>query len=77
MATLLEMANNIVSAHALTTPMTTTELLAEIQKVHAVLQALDAGTPATEEPVEAPTLTLKQAFKTNEVICMLCGKCRD
>ena len=74
MATLLEMANNIVSAHAQTTPMTTTEILAEIQKVYAVLQSLDSGIPVSEEPVETPTLTLKQAFKTNEVICMICGK---
>ena len=74
MATLLEMANRIVSAHAQSTPMTITELLAEIQKIHSVLQSLDSGAPVTEEPVETPTLTLKQAFRTNEVFCMICGK---
>ena len=75
MATLLEMANQIVSAHAQTTPMTTTELLAEIQKIHSVLLSLDSGVPVSEEPVETPTLiTLKQAFRTNEVFCMICGK---
>ncbi len=74
MATLLEMAQQIVSAHAQTTKMTTTELLAEIQKIHSVLQSLDSGGPVTEESVEAPTLTLKQAFRTNEVICIICGK---
>ena len=31
MASLLEMAQQIVTAHAATTPMTTSELLAEIQ----------------------------------------------
>ena len=75
MATLLEMAQQIVSAHAQTTPMTTTELLAEIQKVHAALQALEAGTPidaSIEEP--ASTLTLRQAFRKDEVVCMVCGK---
>ena len=73
------MANQIVSAHAQTTPMTTTELLAEIQKIHSVLQALDVGASTShvgiievEEP--APALTLRQAFRTNEVICMICGK---
>ena len=34
MATLLEMAKAIVAAHVQTTPMTTEELLAELQKVH-------------------------------------------
>ena len=79
MATLLEMSNNIVSAHAQKTPMTTEELLAELHKVYGALQALEAGLPIQptetllEEPA-VPTLTLKQAFKTNEVICMICGK---
>ena len=79
MATLLEMAQQIVSAHAQTTRMTTEELISEIQKVHAALQALEAGLhiqPAEtllEEPA-VPALTLKQAFKTNEVVCMICGK---
>jgi predicted transcriptional regulator len=76
MATLLEMAQQIVSAHTTKTPMTTTELIAEIQKVHAALQAIEAGTPVEtpqEEPA-VPTITLKQAFKTNEVVCMICGK---
>ena len=67
MATLLEMAQQIVSAHAQTTKLTTTELLAEIQKVYAVLQSLAAGVPVTEESVAVPTLTVKQAFRTNEV----------
>ena len=77
MATLLELAQQIVSAHAQTTPMATTEFLAEIQKIYAVLQSLDSGAPVetfTKESVEAPILTLKQAFKTNEVVCMVCGK---
>ena len=76
MATLLEMSNNIVSAHAQKTPMTTEELLAELHKVHGALQALEAGTQVETPPEEpaTPTLTLKQAFKTNEVICMICGK---
>ena len=76
MATLLELANQIVSAHAQTTPMTTTESLAEIQKVYAALQSLESGTPVETPPEEqpAPTLSLKQAFRPNEVICMICGK---
>jgi predicted transcriptional regulator len=77
MASLLEMAKDIVAAHAQTTPMTTEELLAEIRKVYAALQALESGTAeeavisVAEEPV---SLTVRQAFKANEVICMICGK---
>ena len=76
MPTLLEMAQQIVSAHATKTPMSTTELIAEIQMVHATLQELETGIPVETPPEEqaTPTLTLKQAFKTNEVVCMICGK---
>jgi predicted transcriptional regulator len=76
MATLLEMAQQIVSAHATKTPMTTTELISEIQKVHAVLQELETGAPVETPSEESaiPTLTIRQAFKTNEVVCMICGK---
>jgi hypothetical protein len=36
MATLLEMAQQIVSAHAQTTKMTTEELISEIHRVYAI-----------------------------------------
>ena len=76
MPTLLEMAQQIVSAHATKTLMTTTELISEIQKVHATLQELEGGTTVETPPEEqaTPTLTIKQAFRTNEVVCMICGK---
>ena len=79
MATILELTANIVSSHASALPMTTEELIFEVRKVHAALLQLEAGTTATEtvaaeqEP-EKPVLTAKQAFKQNEVICMICGK---
>jgi predicted transcriptional regulator len=76
MATLLEMAAEIVSSHASVTSMSTEELLLEIQKVHAALKGIEAGTeevvPAAEEA--KPSVTVKEAFKKNEVICMVCGK---
>jgi predicted transcriptional regulator len=76
MATLLEMAAEIVSSHASVTSMTTEELLIEIQKVHTALKNIEAGSevvvPEAEE--EKPGLTVKEAFKKNEVICMVCGK---
>ena len=78
MATLLEMAKEIVAAHAQTTTLTTDELIQEIHQIHAVLQQLESGTSPEAPPSEAAsaalTLTVKQAFKANEVVCMICGK---
>jgi predicted transcriptional regulator len=77
MATLLELAAEIVASHASTTEMTTDELLLEIQKVYSSLQALETGKEtlvAAAEEGKAAGLTVKQAFKANEVICLVCGK---
>ena len=80
MATLLEMAKDIVAAHAQTTALSTDELIQEIHQIYAVLQQLESGTGTTEGQPQAeaesavPALTIKQAFKTNEVVCMICGK---
>jgi len=76
MTTLTELAAEIVSAHATTTSLTTEELLLEIQKVYATLQALETGTPVAAEAAEEvkPAMAVKDAFKKNEVICLLCGK---
>ena len=74
MPTLVELASSIVSSHAATTPMSTDELLQEIQKVHAALQTLEAGKEAAAPEEAKLALTVKQAFKANEVICMVCGK---
>ncbi|SNB46121.1 MucR family transcriptional regulator [Geobacter sp. DSM 9736] len=75
MATLLEMVSEIVSAHASSTALTTEELIQEIEKVHGALKVLESGgTIATEKAEVKPALTLKQAFRKNEVICMICGK---
>jgi predicted transcriptional regulator len=75
MATLIEMASEIVSAHASANQMSTEELLAEIQKVHTTLKSLEAGQAVEGVATEAkPALTIKQAFKKDEVVCMVCGK---
>jgi len=79
MATLLEMAKEIAEAHATTTTLGTDELIREIQLIHAVLRRLESGasssdTPPSETLSTLPTLSVKQAFKSNEVICMICGK---
>jgi predicted transcriptional regulator len=76
MATILELASDIVSSHVSTTPMSSEELVLEIQKVHAALKALEAGqsvaVPGAKEVKSA--ITVKEAFKKNEVVCMVCGK---
>jgi predicted transcriptional regulator len=78
MATILEMTASIIAAHAQTTALTTDDLIGELKKVYAALQAIESGTAIVEETVTAeavaPSLTIKQAFKTNEVFCMVCGK---
>ena len=74
MATLLEMASEIVTAHASTTKLSADELLLAIQKVYATLQALEAGKPAEAAEQAKPEITPKQSIKANEIICLVCGK---
>ncbi len=75
MATIIEMAAEILTAHASSSPMTGDELIAELHKIHAALQALESAqtNPASVEEAKA-SITIKDAFKKNEVICMICGK---
>lgn len=77
MATLVELAAEIVSSHASATKLSTEELLQEIQKVYGTLKQLESGgvepVPSAEEE-QKPAITVRQAFKPNEVICMICGK---
>jgi predicted transcriptional regulator len=72
MPTLLELTAEIVSAHVTNMQMTSDEMLQELQKVHTSLKALESGASVDAEP--SKPLTIKQAFKKDEVICMMCGK---
>jgi predicted transcriptional regulator len=78
MPSLLEMAAEIVAAHASTTPMTKEELIAELNEVSRALSALEkgemAGAEVGAEEAPAPTISRKKAFGKDKVICMLCGK---
>jgi predicted transcriptional regulator len=76
MATLLELAASIVESHASITEMTTDDLLSEIQKVYQTLKALEEGKETVVVPAEESktSISVKDAFKKNEVICMICGK---
>ena len=75
MATLLEMAAEIVAAHASTTNMSKEELVAELSEVYHALNALEKGeTVAAEEPADAPAVSRKKAFGKDKIYCMICGK---
>lgn len=77
MPTILEMAAEIVAAHASTTPMTKEELIAEIAEVSRALAALEKGETVAVETTEeaaAPSISRKKAFGKDKVVCMLCGK---
>jgi len=74
MATLVEIAAELVASHAKSTPMTSDELIAEISKVHTALKNLEAGQAVAGAEEVKPILTLKEAFKKNEVVCLICGK---
>ena len=77
MATLLEMATDIVVAHASTTSMSKEELLAEINEVFQSLVKLEKGEAVTVAPPaaveQAPAISVKKAFGKDKVICMICG----
>jgi predicted transcriptional regulator len=78
MATLLEMAADIVSAHASSTGLSKTELLAELQEVYTALSALEKGeTVATEVTAKGeagPVVTMRKAMGKKQITCMICGK---
>ncbi|HJV37130.1 MucR family transcriptional regulator [Geomonas sp.] len=77
-SSLLELTANIVSSHASVTEMSGEDLLLELQKVHGALQKLEeeSGGETVERGGEArgPALSIKRAFQTDQVSCMLCGK---
>ncbi len=76
MATLMEMAAEILKAHASTTPMTKDELIAELNEVHAALSQLEKGevVTETEQEEETPAVSRKKAFGKDKIYCMICGK---
>jgi len=77
MATLLEMATEIVAAHASTTAMSKEELISEIASVYQALSALEQGGSVVAETVAeeaGPAVSKKKAFGKDKVFCMICGK---
>jgi len=76
MATILEMAADIVAAHASTTNMTKEELISELNDIYNALNNLEKGEAITEatEKEPGPAVTRKKAFGKDKIYCMICGK---
>ena len=76
MATILEMAADIVAAHASTTKMTKEELVAELNEVYTALNSLGKGNIEHDSVAEAsgPAVSRKKAFGKDNIYCMICGK---
>jgi len=76
-STLIELTANIVSSHASVTEMSGDDLIHELRKVHVALQKLDiesGGDMGERGEGRAPVLSLKKAFQSDQITCMLCGK---
>ena len=76
MANIMEMAADIVAAHASTTPMSKEELVSELNEVYSTLSALEKGTSVDIDKVaeETPVVSRKKAFGKEQIYCMICGK---
>ncbi|WP_303720571.1 MucR family transcriptional regulator [Malonomonas rubra] len=76
MATIMEMAAEIIAAHASTTPMSKDELIAELTEIHAALSSLEKGETIEKEEAteETPAVSRKKAFGKDKIYCMICGK---
>jgi len=75
MASLMEMAGDIVAAFASTNQVGKDELLKVLQEVHATLVALEKGEAvgAAAEEV-APAMSAKKSIGKNSITCLICGK---
>jgi len=76
MANIMEMAADIIAAHASTTPMSKEELIAELNEVYSALSTLEKGeTIETNEIAEdTPVISRKKAFGKDKIYCMICAK---
>ena len=72
MATLIEMTGGVVAAHAAKNLLTTDQLLQELDRVHTTLKGLQSAYQRGGSVT--PGLTLRKAFKEDEVVCMVCGR---
>ena len=74
MPSLVELATQLVTAQASTVAMTTDYIVSSLNRIHSTLEELERSqSKLLEEPPEAKP-NLKDAFKENEIVCLLCGK---
>lgn len=89
-ANILDLTAEIVGAHASVTELSPDELLKEIKDVYAMLEALDQGGQLSATGITlggqgmtgegeaagtpVPAMSLEEAFKPDQVACMICGK---
>ena len=69
---LLELAADIVTTHASNKEITLDQLMDEIKKVYAKLKGIEQGDGLETE--QKPAMTIEEAFKPDQVACMICGK---
>ena len=79
MSNLTELTAQIIAARAAKKEMSMDEFQQEMQMVYSFLKTVEDGTalPVTQEPpaeAKPQKIHLKQYFKKDEVICMICNK---
>jgi predicted transcriptional regulator len=78
MSTLIEMATDIVSAHASTSSLTRDELVTELKDIFSLLSSLEKrdtdGYEISKETGSVPVVSLRKAFGKEQVTCMICGR---
>jgi predicted transcriptional regulator len=79
MSNLTELTAQIIAARAAKKEMSKEEFLEEMQMVYSFLKDVEEGNvhPSTQEPAvdtKPQKVNLKQIFKKDEVICLICNK---
>jgi len=74
MPSLVELATQLVTAQASTVAMTTDYIVSSLNRIHSTLEELERSQPKLIEESPEAKPSLKDAFKENEVVCLLCGK---
>jgi len=75
---LVELTAKIVSSHASGSTMSRDDLIQEINTVFTALKQLESGEAVIDSnevgSAPVPALTVKQAFRKDQIACMICGK---
>ena len=74
MPSLVELATQLVTAQASTVAMTTDYIVSSLNRIHSTLEELERSQSKLIEEAPEAKPSLKDAFKENEIVCLLCGK---